>query len=96
MIHLTPRLSEESFLTEKYETELSDTVFLVSGACRQVLVAAEGLYYLHTMQAPRNYWARTMLHSLLIIDNLLGILWQVLSKTNNSIIPPPNTGQNRT
>ena len=74
MIHLTPRLSEESFLTEKYETELSDTVFLVSGACRQVLVAAEGLYYLHTMQAPRNYWACTMLHSLLVIENLPAIL----------------------
>ena len=74
MIHLTPRLAEVGSLAEKHETELSDTVFLVSRACRRVLIAAEGLYYLHTMQAPRNYWACTMLHSLLVIENLPAIL----------------------
>ena len=56
---------------------------LVSRACRQVLSAAGGLCRVRTMQA-RNHWVRTMLHSLLVIDNVSSILWQVLSRKNTS------------
>jgi hypothetical protein len=89
---LLPVLAEEIPRTEKFKTEESDTVFLVSRARWQVPEPPGGLCYLYTMKA-RKYWARTMLRSLLIIDNLPEIALLVLLKANISIIPPTNTSQ---
>jgi hypothetical protein len=91
---LLPVLAEEIPRTEKFETEESDTVFLVSRACWQVPEPDGGLCYLSTMKA-LDYWAWTMLHSLFIIDNLPAIALLVLLKTNILIIPPTNTSQNQ-